>query len=649
MRRIASILNTAVCVTKHCPSKRIPHKTCHHRQNKQKGKMSPKGVEDKMNLGSKLKSIFIYKEPQAYNQFEFLEDEPEDNGEIGFTQKGEAGDDAQVNSADTSAESAQNTSKKKRKDKPQVKVEDLLKEKPAKESQQKQNTQSKVSRNLKDNLDKIKLEFSAPTNQDVVIREFKVLQQSNAFLVYIDGLAEKDTVNNFTLRQLLERNNVEIEIKTDMVEYIADNLLAVNQIKKESDYIQIVHQVLNGLTALFVDGSAQCILIESRGYEKRSVSTPLNETVVKGPQEAFIENLRTNITLVRRIVRNKNLVTEMLPVGKTNHLTCGLLYMKGLTNPRIVAEVKRRINSVDIDFISTNGALDQLIEDHPHALFPQILSTERPDRTASFLMEGKVALICDGTPYASIVPVTFFHMLQTSEDYSLRWQGGTFLRIVRVMACILAIFLPGIYLALTSFHHEMIPTELLISLTKAKEIVPFPAIIEMLLVEVSWELIREAGVRVPGVVGQTLGIIGGVILGQAAVSAGLVDPILIIIVAITGLGNFAIPIFGLSFGIRTMRFVFILLGGLAGFYGIAAGIFAFGGLACSMKSFGVPFFSPVAPKTQSTADLVVRLPTWMQTERPDAMNTKDRQRAGKVVRGWTQQSRKGDSRNDQGR
>jgi len=587
-----------------------------------------------MNLGTIIKNIFIYKEPKKYDQFELLEDEAEDKGQA---QTNEQNDD---NSQDTAATKPRN--------KRRVRVPKFLHGKSDEESQQKKNNGSGVYKKLKDNLDKINLEFNAPTNQDVVIREFKILQQNSAFIVYIDGLADKDTINDYILRQLLERQNTEIDIKTNMVDYIANNLLAANQIIKESEYSKIVKQVLNGLTALFIDGSEVCILIESRGFEKRTVSPPLNETVVRGPQEGFIENLRTNITLVRRIIRNKDLITEMLPVGKTNNMTCGLLYIKGITNPKIIDEVKRRINSLDIDFISSDGILDQLIEDHPFALFPQILSTERPDRVASFLMDGKVAIICDGSPYAGIVPISFFHMIYTSEDYNLRWQGGTFLRIIRMFAIIMAIFLPGLYLALTLYHQEMIPTELLLSLHKARENVPFPTIIELLLMEISWELIREAGVRVPGVIGQTLGIIGGVILGQAAVAAGLVSPILIIIVAITGLGNFAIPNFGLAFGIRILRFVFILLGAFAGFYGIAAGIFIFGGLACSMKSFGVPYFSPVAPKAKSAPDIILKMPAWMQKERPDFINPLNRARAGKVVRGWTEQRSKGDG-NDQGR
>lgn len=598
-----------------------------------------------MNLGNMLKGFFIYKEPKEYDRFELLEDEPEDKGQM--KNEGTIQDTPAISNAPNTqnTQDIQDTRTTKQKSKLRTKLSGWLQGDSNKDTKQKENDPNNkdiVAKKIQANLEKIKLEFNSPTNQDVVIREFKVLQQCNAFIVYIDGMADNKTINDFILRQLMEYRSHEINSKNNIADYVENNLLAANQITKESDYKQIIKQVLNGLTALFMDGCEQCILIESRGFEKRTISPPLNETVIRGPQEAFIESLRTNITLVRKIIRRQDLVTEMIPVGRSNNMTCAILYIKDITNPRIIEEVKRRINSLDIDYIANDGILDQLIEDHPFALFPQILSTERPDRTASFLMDGKVAIICDGAPYASVVPITFFHMLHTSEDYNLRWQYDTFLRIIRLIAAFLSVFLPGLYIALTLYHPEMIPAELMTSLLKARELLPFPAIIELLSMEISWEIIREASVRVPGVIGQTLGIVGGVILGQAAVAAGLVSPILIIIVAITGLASYTIPNYSLGFGTRILRFAFTLLGAVAGFYGIAAGVFIFGGLACSMKSFGVPYFSPVAPKTKANRDLVIRAPSWMQDERPDFLNTQDRTRAGKVVRGWTKGGGKGD-------
>ena len=550
-----------------------------------------------MGLKGILKNFFIYKEPKKYDRFELLEDEIEDNGQAKSDKKGTTAQDFP-------------------------------------ETKQKSNNKDKVSKKLRINLEKIKNKLNYPISQDITIREFKILQQIDAFIVYVDGMVDNNIINDYILRQLLRKHNIDTGTKIDAINYITDNLLAANQVTTESDYTEIIEQVLNGMTALFIDKSDQCILIKSRGFEKRAVSQPVNETVILGPHEAFIENLHTNITLIRRIIRNKDLVAETIPVGNVNNVTCAILYIKGVTNPKIIEEVKRRINSIDIDFVSSDGTLDQLIEDHPLAIFPQILSTERPDRTASFLMEGRVAIIVDGAPNASIVPATFFDMMHTSGDYSLRWQYGTFMRIIRIISATLATILPGFYLALTLYHHEMIPTELLASLARARENIPFPIVVEILLMEISWELIREAGIRMPGVMGQTLGIIGAVILGEAVIAAELVSPILIIIVAITGLANLVIPSYTLGFGIRILRFVFVLLGAMAGFYGIAIGIFIFGGLACSIKSFGVPYFSPVAPRAKASPDIIPRMPTWLQKERPDVVNPKQRRRSGGIVRGW---------------
>lgn len=611
-----------------------------------------------MGLISKIKNFLIYQGPQEYDQFEFLEEEEEGKGTYESIPRAEV--------------------KKNHKSRRGVKFSSHSYEKTKSQSKEKSGNTAQVVKNLQTNLDIIKSEFNYPINCDLIIREFKILRQIKAFIVYIDGMVDNTFISNYILRQLMrmpkntdniknskkhskegskehskehskkggiksiekdsqkssKRNSKESSYNDNMVHYILDNIISGDQTTIEYKYKEIIQKVLNGFTALFIDGSKQCIIVESKGFKVREVSTPLSEPVIKGSQEAFVEDLRTNITLVRRIIRNKDLVTEILSIGKINNTQCSLLYMKNIANTRIIDEVKKRLKNINIDFVSSAGALEQLIEDHPYAIFPQVINTERPDRTAAFLMEGKVVIIQDGTPYASIVPITFFHMFHTSEDHFLRWQYGTFLRSIRMIAILIATFLPGLYLALILYHHEMIPSELFTSLAKARENIPFPSFVEIFLMEISWELIREAGVRVPGVIGQTLGIVGGVILGQAAVSAGLVSPALIIIVAIAGLGNFAIPNFSLAFGIRILRFAFLFLGAILGFYGIAIGIFIFSGLACSMKSFGVPYFSSVAPKTKKTSGVVLRKPIWKQSLRPDLLNPKKQAKAGNITRNW---------------
>jgi len=572
-----------------------------------------------MKLLSLAKKLLIYREPKPYQEFELLEDEPFE------TEHGpDEGTVLEKTSNPISCEEW-NLIRQKSKDG----------ENSSQTTSQETSAPGRtVSTSLQANLQYVKRELHSPKNKDVIIREFKVMNCCDACVVYIDGMADKNTINNFILRQLMLRPLPEQAGEVCSLDYIAENLLAANEIQRVRDIDAAIREVLNGLTALFVDGAPECILVETRGYESRSITEPLNEQVVYGPQEAFVEQLRTNITLIRKIIRSKDLITEIRPIGKGGQISCAMLYVDGIVNPRVVREMKRRLDNINVNITIGTGIVNQLIEERPFSLFPQSLSTERPDRTAAFLMDGQIALILEGSPQAIIVPITFFHLFHTSDDSTLRWQYGNFQRYVRLIACFFAIFLPGLYLALTLYHSEMIPAELMSSLHQARENVPFPAVIEVLLMELSFEIIREAGVRVPGLVGQTLGIIGAIVLGQAAVEAGLVSPVLIIIVAITGLGNFAIPDYRLSYAIRISRFIFIVLGTIAGFYGISAGMYVMFGFACSLKSFGVPYFSPVAPKTESNPDIVTRGPVWTQIQRPDFLNTRNRRRADDSVMGW---------------
>ncbi|MDD2502805.1 MAG: spore germination protein [Clostridia bacterium] len=559
-----------------------------------------------MPIFQSIKDFLSYKEPPNVDQFELLEDETEED-ERSTERK-------QDSNAQRGPDSQQNSSSA---------------------------AENNISNILQQNRLKIEQEFNLPKNKDIIVRDIQIGKNTDAFIVFVDGMVDNTTINDYILRPLMAENNFDNIGEERSIDYIIKNVLSVNQVNKATTFNECITQILKGLTALFVQNCREGILIESRGFEKRNVEQPVTETVISGPHEAFTENLRTNLTLVRKIIKNKDLITEMLPVGKTNNISCGIMYIDGIANTKIVDELKRRIESIDIDFIMGDGMLNNLVEDHPFAVFPQILSTERPDRIASFLMEGKVVFICDGTPKASVVPITFFHMFHTSEDSFLRWQYGTFIRLVRILAFWLAILLPGLYLAVTLYHTEIIPTELLLAIELSRESVPFPVILEILLMEVSFELIREAGIRVPEVIGQTLGIIGALILGQAAVAANLVSPILIIIVSITGLGSFAMPNYHMGFAIRILKFMFIFLGFFAGFYGISFGIFIIGGMACSMKCFGVPYFTPIAPKTRVNPDIVIRQPIWKQSMRPDSLNSPNKKRAGRKVRGWAEKKKRG--------
>jgi len=569
-------------------------------------------------MQKKIKSIIdslTYKPPANAEGFELLEDATEKAGkENGNTDYGSG----------------------------TVKQEDLKKQSSIDKRNIKENedqkdnyTGSGVSLTVKENLDKLKKEFKMPTNEDIYIREFKISENTGAAIAYVEGMVDRIMISDLILRPIMTSERLTALEEGCAIDFIFNYVLSVNKVKRTDNFVNtVITDLLDGFAVLFVDSCSECLLIDCKGYEKRSIEKPATETVIKGSQEAFTENLRTNITLIRRIVRNKNLVTEIIPVRSTNNLTCALMFVDGIANPKLINEVKRRIKSINTDIVSSDGMLEQLIEDKTFSIFPQVLSTERPDRAASFLLEGQLVVISQGSPFAFAVPVTLFHLYHTAEDANLKWQFATALRFIRILGMLSSALLPGLYLALTLYHREMIPTELLVSIARAKESIPFSGLVEVLTMEISFEVIREAGIRVPGVIGPTLGIIGALILGQAAVAANLVSPVLIIIVAVTGLGNFAVPNYSFATSIRVLRFLFIFVGYIAGFYGISACITIIIANMCNLKSFGVPFLSPVAPQTARSSDLLVRKPIWQQKKRQDYLNVLDEDRQPEDARGW---------------
>lgn len=480
--------------------------------------------------------------------------------------------------------------------------------------------------------------FLMPKNQGITIREFKISRKLRACFVFADEMVDKQLLNNGILPRLMSAEiGGEIEqvlaSKGSIPDFLTENVLAVHNVSKATKYGECVRQILSGATALLIDGCGECLVLETRGYEKRAVNSPKTENVVKGSQEAFTENLRTNITLVRRNIKNEHLVTEMLCVGKTSESNCAVLYIDGLANPQIVAEIKKRLNAIDTDFVLGEGMIENFIEDNSFMMLPQTLSTERPDRISAFLVYGEVAIIADGIPLATAVPANFFQLLHSPEDVHLRWPYASFLRLVRYIGAFGSLLLPGLYCAVILFHPEMLPTELLVSIADSKESVPFPTFVEVLILEISFELIREGSIRVPLVVGQTLGIVGALILGQAAVMAQLVSPVVVIIVSLTALGSFTIPDYSLSLAFRVLRFVFIFAGAFLGFYGIAVLLFVLICVACSMKSFGVPFLAPIAPKTRG-GDMLLKHPIWVNKDRPDYLNTLNQKSQGYHPETW---------------
>ncbi len=391
---------------------------------------------------------------------------------------------------------------------------------------------------------------------------------------------------------------------------------------------------MHGNCILFVDTLNLAFDIEVKGFKQRSIDTPNNEIVIKGPHEAFVENIRTNTALIRKIVNNENLIIENLEVGKITKTKCAVCYMQNITNSDLVNEVKYRLNNLEIDSLLSSGELEQLIADSNILGIPEMLSTERPDKVTKYLLKGRVIVLVNGSPYGIIVPGILVDFLTSPEDTNLKVSFANFLRGLRFLAAFITLLLPGLYVAITSFHQEILPTGLLYSILASRENVPFPIILEILLMEISFELIREAGLRVPSPIGPTIGIVGALVLGQAAVTAGIVSPILIIIVAITGIASFAIPDFSFGFHLRYFRFAFVLLGFMAGFLGISLGLFVYISLVCSLRSFGVSYTTPFAPASNSKGNGYLLPPIWKREYRPTYIAAKKEKDQEKISMKW---------------
>lgn len=583
-------------------------------------------MSKKKNFLQNLLSYITYKDKKPVKEFFIPESDENDSKQ----QK----DKTQENRKDN--KSTNDTDKSKGIKKP-VPLAEQNKEKSA---GQKQADDKAIATDIQQNINYTNKKFNAPTNKDIIIREFSITDKHKAFIAYLDGMVDKTIINNFILRPLLKDLKFDGEDETCRLDFILLRVLETNQAKKVYKPGEAIYEILTGNTLLYVDGCDYYVTNETKGFPARGVEKPQIEGVVTGAQEAFNETLRTNVSLIRKLIKNCDLTTEFVKIGDVNQNLCALVYLKGIANPAVVDEVKRRISNLKVDYIAGDGMLEQFIEDNPHSIVPTILTTERPDKTAAHIVEGRVAILAEGVPFSKIVPVTAYSLIHSPEDSFMRWPYGTLLRFIRIVAMVVATLLPGLYVAMTNFHQEMIPTELLLAIAKAKEQVPFPTIVEVLLMEVSFELIREAGIRIPGIIGNTLGIIGALILGQAAVQANIVSPILIIVVAVTGLGNFALPNYNLALAARLIRFGFILLGALVGFYGITIGIALLCILLFDMKSFGVPFFAPIVPRTGRSSDLLIRYPIWKNEDRPDYVNAAKAERQPKVSKKWKEQDPK---------
>ena len=506
---------------------------------------------------------------------------------------------------------------------------------------------TKITKNIKDSRRYITERFCVPLNFDFIIRDFKVRFKdgcADGFLCFYDGMSNSTFINRDIMRGLLQ-SGVPETLSAPRERVVYEMMTPFGAMTTVQDFAEAEEAVTFGNCLIFVDGCECCFAADVKDWGGRGVGEPIQEASLSGPQEAFNEVVMTNLALIRKIMKTPDLVAENIKVGSESNTPCVMLYLEGVTNSGLVDEVRRRLNGIDTSFVFSAGDIEMLIEDKTFFPMTHTLKTERPDRAAAMLSEGKIVVIVHGSPFVLVLPSTITDLIEASEDNYVRVPEANFMRLIRLAGMALSLLLPGLFVAVMLYHHEMIPTDLLIAIEASREKVPFPLAAELILMELAFELIKEASVRVPSPVGSTLGIIGGLILGQAAVDANIVSPILIIIVSVAGLGSFATPSVSLSRSISLMRFIFIFFGAAAGLLGIICALFILLGPLSASETFGVPFLSPIAPKNGESVwgSLLVK-PIWKKERRPRELHTKNPVKQPHISRKWLENSKKGEKK-----
>ncbi|PRX25253.1 spore germination protein [Orenia metallireducens] len=478
-----------------------------------------------------------------------------------------------------------------------------------------------ISKSLHKNKNSLEKIFSK--SDDLIYRKI-YLENSNTslLLVCIDGMVERDLIADHILTPLqLEDNKGDITIN---LEKIKEKLITTLEVEISKGFQQLTRSLLSGNTLLFIEGYKQALMIGTTGWEARSIESPASEETIGGSREGFIESIKTNISLIRKRIKTPKLAVELLEVGRKTRTNIALVYLKGVINHELVGEVRNRIEEIDTDGIVGSSQIEQLIENHKWSIFPQIMSTERVDKTVGSILEGRITIIVDGTPFVLIAPVTFATFLNSPDDYYERSITSSAMRVVRYISYVLTTTLPALYLALTAYHPGMIPTPLVLTITESRMGLPFPTIVEVLIMEFTLEILTEASIRLPRPIGQAVSIVGGLVIGQAAVQAGIVSPLIIIVVSLTALTSFVIPVYSFTLSNRLIRFPLIIMGGLAGLYGIFMGwIFILIHLA-SIESFGVRYLGDFSPyKLEHLKDTIIKVPQGWMTQRPEILNVED--------------------------
>jgi len=456
---------------------------------------------------------------------------------------------------------------------------------------------------------------------DIVTRAFACGADGQPLvtIVYIEGLVDPMAVNGRIVDRILDAAHSldAAALPQDRLRLLKEKVLAVGGIAEIRTGEEILNSLLEGSTVVLAEGSEIAVCANTAGGEHRSIEEPSSQTVIRGPKEGFTESIRTNVSLIRRKIKSPKLRIDHKSIGTVTQTQIAVVYLKDIANQKIVDEIHERLDGIDTDSILESGYIEEFIQDRTFTPFPTLQNLERPDAIVGGILEGQIAIIVDGTPFVLLAPVTFNRFFQSSEDYYQRFDIASFLRLIRFGSFLASMLLPSLYIAITTFHQEMIPTTLLVSLAAQREGTPFPAIVEAFIMEITFEVLREAGVRMPRAMGSAISIVGALVLGQAAVQAGLVSAAMVIVVSFTAIANFVIPSVNMATASRLIRFAMMILGGTFGLFGVMTGLMFLLIHMVSLRSFGIPFMLPLSPLSiPNLKDVFIRLPWWALSTRP---------------------------------
>ncbi|OOQ93179.1 spore germination protein [Bacillus cereus] len=485
--------------------------------------------------------------------------------------------------------------------------------------QEKNMEKSPIDADLSKNIAQLQQFFHQ--SPDLVIRRFQIPADGlEAALIYLAGLTDKQSIQNHVLSPLMHNS---LDPKKELP-------ITIGGVEIINTWSQIENAVLGGDSVLFIHGRNNVYQLDTKGWPQRNIENPQNEVSLKGAHQGFVETGSQNIALIRRYIPQRELILKEMTIGIRGKTKVFILYLRDVASKDVLEELETRIQNITVDAIINTGELIEFIEDNPYSPFPQFILTERPDSTVSQILQGRFAVIMDGSPNVLIAPATFMSFFQGVDDYSTRWLLASFIRLLRFVAFMISLFLPATYVAFISFNFEVIPMELFLSIAESRSRVPFFPILEALLMEMTLEMMREGALRLPTPIGQTVGIVGGIIVGQAAVQAGIVSNIMIIVVAVTAIASFNIANYDMGSAIRMLRFPMMLSAALFGIVGIVIGWMTLIAHLISLESLGTSYGSPLAPfRFSDMKDAFMRLPLWTMRSRPKDAGASQSIRQGK--------------------